>query len=94
MLCVLMLGCSGFKRQEIACSTRMVYVSVPVDITPPAELLQPPYTGPLPKFIAPTDPTAIEAYDASGARLLRQLLLQLRGRDDAWRALHKKGPIP
>lgn len=58
---------------------------VPVKMTPPAELLAP-YAGPLPVFVAPSDPLASIALTEEGARFLRALLAWLQGKDDAWKA--------
>lgn len=61
-------------------------VPVPVHREPPAALLSPVDGGPLPEFVAPTDPAASSALTAEGERRLREWLLALRERVDSWRA--------
>lgn len=68
--------------------TEMVAVSVPVAVhrTPPPELLAPPDAGELPEFVAPTDPAATSALTPEGERRLKSWLLELKRRDEMWRA--------
>lgn len=61
-------------------------VPVPVHRDPPAALLAPVDGGPVPVFVAPTDPAASSALTAEGERRLKEWLLALRERCEAWRA--------
>jgi len=71
--------------------TKEVKVPVAVRAMPPAELLAPVSTDPLPVFVKPTDANATSALTPQGERRLKQLLLELFTRTLAWEAWATSG---
>ncbi len=71
-----------------ACKSKTVEVEVPVPVhsPPPVELLAPIDTAALPTFVAPGDPRASSGLTPEGERRLKQLLLDLFTRVEAWQA--------
>lgn len=87
LVALLVAGCGAKKvPPQIVRVVETVEVKVPVPVqrTPPAELLVP-LKPPLPTFVAPESPDASSALTAEGERLLRGLIEDLLTRIEAWK---------
>jgi len=87
-LLTMLYTCFGCATPEAVHHATIVdnLVPVPVHREPPPALLVPVDGGPLPEFVAPTDPAATSALTPEGERRLKEWLLALRERVDSWRA--------
>lgn len=96
LACLLVAGC-GAKQlpPQIVRVVETVEVKVPVPVqrTPPAELLLP-LKPPLPVFVSPESPDASSALTAEGERLLRGLIEELLTRIEAWQTWAQTPPEP
>lgn len=72
------------------CSAQTVKVPIATRATPPAELLAPVNMTP-PVFVSPADPAASSALTPAGERRLKELLLDLFERGQAWQAWATEG---
>lgn len=81
----LLTGCAG-NVKECPATVRTVEKKVPVPVKrePPAELMQPVETKPLPVFLLPNDPSATSALTPDGEKALRLLLERMGSRVQAW----------
>lgn len=79
---VLMTGCET-PRQAV--QVQEVHIPVPVARTVPDVLLEPIEVD-KPAFVSPGDPAASSALTPQGERALKDLLLAMQGRLEAWKA--------
>ena len=78
---ILLAGCAGPERIV----TKEVMVPVPVKAEAPGWLAEDYQPESLPEFVAPSDPRASSALTPEGEKALRLIILDLTGRDQAWR---------
>ncbi|MEQ9519468.1 MAG: hypothetical protein RLN89_08510 [Parvibaculum sp.] len=79
---ILMTGCET-PRQPL--QVQEVHIPVPVAREVPAVLLEP-IEADKPVFVSPADPAASSALTPDGERALKDLLLAVQGRMEAWKA--------
>ncbi len=78
---ILLAGCAGHDRIV----TKEVMVPVAVKAEAPDWLSSGYRPEALPEFVAPNDPSASSALTPEGEKALRLIILDLIGRDQAWR---------
>jgi len=78
---MLLAGCAGQDRIV----TKEVMVPVAVKAEAPDWLAAGYKVELVPKFVSPNDPSASSALTPEGERALRLLIVDLLGRDNAWR---------
>ena len=78
---MLLSGCAGQERIV----TKEVTVPVAVKAEAPDWLAAGYKPEALPEFVAPNDPSASSALTPDGEKALRLIILDLTGRDRAWR---------
>lgn len=83
---VVLFGCGPDPSRPVVVTKPVeVPIPVPVMVSPPPELLEPVYDPDrLPEFVSPSDPMASSALTGEGERRLRELLLDLLDRLEAW----------
>jgi len=77
----LMAACAGPERIV----TKEVMIPVPTKDEAPDWLMAGYRPEALPEFVAPDDPRASSALTPEGEKALRLIIIDLTGRDDAWR---------
>lgn len=94
---VSLVGCGIFSTPdpEIRYVTRTVEVNVPIPYVPdvPPEL-QVDYNPHIPEFITPSNASAVVALDRENNARLKQLVIGLKSRLDAWKAWHTEISTP
>jgi hypothetical protein len=75
---------SGCATPNIIVETQEVMVPVPYRVTPPPELMAPYVPKELPEFI-PVNETATSCLTPLGEQRLREIIIDLRLRDEGWR---------
>ena len=81
MMVLALAACAGPERIV----TKEVLVPVPTKAKAPGWLAEDYRPEFLPEFVAPSDPRATSALTPEGEKALRLIILDLIGRDQAWR---------
>jgi len=82
ILVVLLSGCA---TPRVVVETQEVFVPVPYRVTPPPALLVPYSPREMPEFVGTEDKEASSCLTPLGERKLREMIIDLRLRDDLWR---------
>ena len=82
ILVVFLYGCS---TPRIFVETQEVMVPVPYRVVPPDVLLNPYHPRDLPEFVEPENEEASSCLTPLGEKQLREMIIDLRLRDDLWR---------